>query len=86
MSAYTYEATKDMRCPDMSYYVQKFINVSECYERRADNDSLKKSREMLEMLRVRYESGPTCIRSRDYQVIKKYQELINKKLEIVKGS
>ncbi len=31
MLVYAYENTKDMRCPDNSYYVQKFIEVAESY-------------------------------------------------------
>lgn len=79
-SVYTYESTKDIRCPDTSYYVQKFLEISECFEKRADKVSLQKSLDQLDYLVNEFENGPTCIRIRDADVAKKSRERVIQKI------
>ena len=79
-SSYTYEYSKDLRCPDTSYYIQKFLEVAECYEKKADIESLKKSLNQLEYLSNEFESGPTCTKFRDFQVIKDAKKRVEKKI------
>ncbi len=57
-TSWTYETTKELRCPDNSYYVNKFIEVAKCYEKRGDIDSLKTAQGQLSYLNEKYESGP----------------------------
>lgn len=79
-STYTYEYTKDMRCPDTSYYIQKFLEVSACYENRADRESMQRAFSQLKYLDDQFEEGPTCIQHRDAQVIKSIRKRVGDKL------
>lgn len=81
-STYTYEAFKDLRCPDTSYYIQKFMEISECYEKRGTKADLQKSLSQLKYLEDDYESGPSCIKIRDAQAVKKSIERVNRKLKV----
>jgi hypothetical protein len=83
-TTFTYEHTKDMRCPDNSYYIQKFIEVAECYEKRGDKISLEKALSQLNFLEEEYNSSFTCIQIRDGQIIKLIKERINKKMLAMK--
>lgn len=82
-SVNTYEATKDMRCPDTSYYMLKFLEISECYEKRGDKESLKKSYDQLKYVDDDYENGLSCVRVRDAKVIKDSLERVKKKLDLI---
>ena len=79
-TTFSYEHTKDLRCPENSYYLQKFIEVVECYEKRDDLKSLEKSFSQISYLSKTYHSPATCIQVRDGQVIDHLQERIAKKL------
>ena len=81
-SSYTYENFKDMRCPDTSYYVQKFLEISECYEKRATRSDLEKSLSQLKYVEDDYNSGPSCIKIRDVQVVKRSRERVKGKLKV----
>ncbi len=78
-STYTYEYTKGMRCPDTSYYAQKFLEVADCYERRGDEHSLKTVHQQLKFTEESFESGPSCMTVRDYQTIVVMRKRIEKK-------
>ena len=82
-SSYTYETFKDMRCPDTSYYIQKFLEISECYEKRATISSLEKSLAQLKYLEEDYNSGPSCIKIRDIQSVKSAMSRVEEKLKTI---
>lgn len=79
-STYTYESTKGMRCPDTSYYVNKILEIAECYEKRNIQVALIESLNQISYLDHEYENGPTCISVRDAQVIKETKERLTKQL------
>lgn len=81
-STYTYEHTKDMRCPDTSYYAQKLLEISKCYESREDEASLQKARDQLRFIEESYESlGPSCLKLRDYKSIVAIRVRIDEKIK-----
>lgn len=69
-SMLTYESSKDMRCPDTSYYVEKVLEIAECYARRGDALSLKIAVDQLNFVVHEYNrSGPSCLKIRDYEAV-----------------
>lgn len=83
-TTYTYESSKDMRCPDTNYYIQKFLEIAECYEKRNTRASLETSMSQLTYIVDDFSNGPSCIRVRDAQVVSESKRRIEKKLnEIV---
>ena len=83
-TTWTYEATKDMRCPDNSYYIRKLLEVARCYEDQNSVYSLAQAHEQLQQLLERYDDGPTCIQNRDAQVIKMSIARVNHKRMAIK--
>lgn len=82
-SSYTYESTKGMRCPDTSYYVNKFVEIAECYERRNNKEALTESLNQITYLDEQYENGPTCINIRDAQIIKETKKRLIEQLATI---
>ncbi|WP_142696471.1 hypothetical protein [Bdellovibrio sp. NC01] len=77
----SYEVLKDVRCPDTDYYVQKSLAVAQCYEKRTDEASLKKSLALLDSILINYNSYvPTCIRDRDAIVVKDAHDRVMSKI------
>jgi len=69
-TSWTYETSKPQRCPDNSYYINKFLEIASCYENRGDKNSLAIAYDQLDNLSQSYDSTFTCIQIRDGQVIK----------------
>ncbi len=78
---WTYEATKDLRCPDHTYYLHKFVEVASCYEKRNDEASLIIAYSQLSSLNKAYDIGFTCTQNRDAQVIKEQLSRVKEKLQ-----
>lgn len=80
-STYTYENTKDLRCPDTSYYVLKVIEISKCYESRGDKKSLEYAISQLNLIEDSYKSyGLSCLKLRDFNLIKFVKSRLAEKL------
>lgn len=82
-TTYTYETSKDMPCPDTNYYVQKFLEIAECYEKRNTKASLETSMSQVTYLVDDFSNGPSCIRVRDAQVVNESKKRIEKKLNTI---
>lgn len=80
-TTWTYEATKNIRCPDTSYYVQKFLEIAECYEKKEDIFSLNQSLAILGELKKNYEDYFTCIQSRDGILIESAHKRVTGKMK-----
>lgn len=80
LSSRSYEYTKGLRCPDTSYYVQKYLEIVECYERRGDIASLEVAIDRLNYIKTEYNSGPSCLALRDYRVVDSSLDRVNEKL------
>jgi len=69
-SMFNYESSKNMRCPDTSYYVGKVLEIAECYGRRGDSLSLKIAVDQLNFVVHEYNrGGPSCLKIRDYEAV-----------------
>ena len=80
-STWTYESTKDFRCPDNSYYVQKFLEISSCYSSRNKKEDLKQAKAILDYLNDSFDSPMTCISRRDGAVIKDQLKTVNERID-----
>jgi hypothetical protein len=70
-STNSYEAMKELRCPDTSYYILQHLEVAECFERRGDLASLEESLKSLQNLEQFYSGPVSCLRVKDLQVIQR---------------
>ncbi|QDK37953.1 hypothetical protein [Bdellovibrio sp. NC01] len=84
VSPVVYEKTKDLRCPDTRYYVNKVMELSSCYEKRGDRGSLLKSLDLVNAIVERYDDGPTCVSDRDAESAKKLQLRVHGKMRELK--
>ena len=85
-TTYTYEQSKDMRCPDTSYYAQKFLEISDCYGRLGDKKSLKFAIDQIRFIEASYNSGPSCLKIRDFQAIRATRERLENQLSKIESN
>lgn len=84
-TSFTYEHTKDMRCPDNSYYVNKLIEVAECYERKDTFKDDEEALSLLRFLRKQSETSATCVKKSDRKVVLSNIWRIEEKIEFGTG-